>query len=134
MGTGRPKMGNRNAPKEWPAHFPVNCPPGDCPATNGPVFRFSTGNDAEDWDSWLERDIGRGQKCRRASLSCFLSLEHAREVAALSNKFRDAKILRANLGPMDGKIKQTGRDPLHNSLWLRLLAHERRRQLFREVP
>jgi hypothetical protein len=117
---------------EWPAHFPPNCPDNTANPTQSAVFRFVE-ECPEDWVSWLELGRGAGSDCRRAALSCFISLQAAEDVRRVSPIHASKKIAKSDLTPAHRKIKQTGKDPEHHSLWLRTQYHAVCQTLFQIV-
>lgn len=96
---------------------------------NQRVYRFVEGGE-RDWQSLAERKASLADDCRAASLSCLVSKEDAEEAKALFERFKDAKIVAADLRPEHGRIKQTGRPP-HHSLWLTREALATCSELFR---
>jgi hypothetical protein len=84
--------------------------------------------------SWLEQRCGAGNDCRRAALSCFSDLQHAREILAVAPARRGQHIAKARLSSEHGRAAQTGRDPCHMSLWLQRSWLERAPELFKVVP
>jgi hypothetical protein len=117
---------------EWPVHFPSDCPDGTTNDTNGAVFRFINGG-PKDFLSWLELNVGSGSDCRRAALSCFVTLQEAEDIRDVSPIHGSDQIAQADLTPIQGKIKQTGNNPGHHSLWLRTQHHQACRTLFGNI-
>jgi hypothetical protein len=123
---------------EWPAHFPLDCPPGDAVPLNGVVYRFVGGAAVtpDDMKSHTERGIAEGaDPSDRAGLSVFLDLVHARFLLA-TPRWSASRIASADLSPEHGQIKQTGKAKVkkHHTMWLRrhvvVTAHE----LFSVLP
>lgn len=119
--------------KEWPAHFPEDCPAHNTPEVDGAIFRFSTGS-SDDWECAAELGRFTGlPECVRAGLSCYRNIEDLRKHAKVMPKFRDAKAATAQLLPKHGKILQTGKVG-HHTLWLRSQYHPECNSLFQEIP
>ena len=116
---------------EWPEHFPKNCacPPSGAQPTNMTVYRRQ-----DDYKSWDENDMGQNNDCRRAALSCFTSIDDCREVMAVHADWAEQPIVSAELNPEHGKIKQTGKNRWHYSLWLRRKFHKNCHRLFQVLP
>lgn len=121
-------------PREWPKHFPADCPDTDAPDTNGDVFHFVFGDPNRDYKSAYERNLRKNAlACQRVSLSCFIKWNDAVESRQIMQAmFGDAKIARAQLRPEHGKIKvtPTPTNPGHHSLWFRAKFYETRNELF----
>ncbi len=120
----------------WPAHFPKKCPKTRAVACDGrwlyryvvrynyattPVSDFNSPQylpvGPDNMISYAE--IGRcptSDPCDRAGLSCFDSRRAADELRKLP-LFRDAMIVRAELGQTDGKMHHNPRTG-HINLWL----------------
>lgn len=121
------------AEREWPAHFPADCPPKNAAPISQPVFRFVESDPPipADFESYLEKGIGEGQPdCLRAALSCFLDKNYPIELRRVSKLWRRHHIATASLTAQDGVIKQTGKKPEHYSLWLRAAALSNATKLF----
>lgn len=105
---------------EWPTDWPAKCPGKRTKPTAGPVFRLINFND-DDWKNAKELDKYIGYpECERCSLSVLVTKKDALEKLRIS-RGRYVGIARADLLPHHGRIKQTGRDKAHHSLWLRLV-------------
>lgn len=100
-------------PDDWPA----GCPPSDAVDAHGEVFRVARTNPptAEDFKSYHELGIARGDPILRCGVSVFLLASDAEHA---SRKFRNMGrvIAKATLRPEHGKTKQTGR-PTHTTWW-----------------
>jgi hypothetical protein len=85
----------------------------------------------QDWKSFY--DLGLATGCRAMSLSCRISLEAAREVRTVHERWKTASIAQATLAPEHGMIRQTGQDPKHYSVWLTRVALSTVEQLFKVI-
>lgn len=105
----------------WPSHFPACCPPTDAHDLGGTVFLLVATDPptALDFECAKERGTFKGKdECRRASLSCGVTLEYITELRDSSPRLKCHLIASAKLSASDGKIKQVG-SPGHHSMWLR---------------
>lgn len=120
---------------EWPEHFPTACPPSDAQDSSGSAFRFIAGASVtvDDMKSLLELNPEGGNACRRASLSCYRTLDDVRAVQAIVPRFRGKSVAELALQVAYGKMKQTGREARHHSLWLRQKFLVQAHSLFRVV-
>ncbi len=101
---------------------PEDCPPNDAGTALGRIFRFVQGEPVcrDDMRSWAElgRSPGHGSECQRCALSVLVDeadIEKARKVVPL---FRKLKVAAAEFRPGQGRIKQTGNNEWHHSLWV----------------
>jgi hypothetical protein len=118
---------------EWPAHYPADCPDPGWPDTNGTLFHFVNESDS-DFKSAYDNETWVGYpECERVSLSCWDTLERAKQRRRILKKFHEHKIARIELTDAHGKMLQTGR-PGHHSLWLRSAPLTQCRDLFVVVP
>lgn len=106
-----------------PSRFcPEGCPPDDAGAAVGRIYRFvqSSPPTRDDMRSWAEegRNPGQGSECQRCALSVLVDdvdIAKARRAIPLFRKWRVAV---AEFMPGQGKLKQTGNNEWHHSLWV----------------
>lgn len=97
------------------------CPPSA--AVDGPkdLYRFALHNPPkwEDFTTPEERGAYKdGDECKRKALSCYASLEGAKQAMGLIPKFKKAYILAGTVPANAGKLLHTpGRSPDHWSWW-----------------
>ena len=117
-----------------PSRFcPENCPPNDAGEALGKIFRFVQGSPPrrEDMRSWAEegRSPGQGSECQRCALSVLVDEDDVPKARKVVPLFRKWKVAVAELVPGQGKLKQTGNNEWHHSLWvaeaLEATIHER---------
>lgn len=131
MAPSRPRP-KRNAPPppppEWPAHFPDGCPDPKYPETNGTVFRLIR-NDPDDYKTQAELNgYVDADPCRRRALSVYNARAHAEYYLKVYTRY--SAIAQADLRPAHGRIKRTGSNKGHCSLWLRTQFDRERAGLF----
>lgn len=121
----------------WPKHFPPGCPSSSTPDIDREVFRLLLGTKvtAKEFQSHAERCAKGCDHCRDAPLCQRValsvratSLEEA--IAHLGVMPRYHAIASAVLSPEHGKIKQTGNDDGHYSVWMSDAAHKDATSLF----
>jgi hypothetical protein len=106
-----------------PSSFcPEGCPPAEAGTAIGTIFRFvqSSPPCRNDMQSWAAqgRNPGQGTDCQRCALSV---LVHEGDVAKARKAiplFRKWKVAVAEFVPGQAKIKQTGNNEWHHSLWV----------------
>jgi hypothetical protein len=119
---------------EWPAHFPDKCPPTDALDLNHNVFLLVATDPPTGADTQCaidRRSFKQKPACLRASISCRLTASDAEELRRAIPRLRSFLISSAALEPRHGKIKQTGDDPAHYSMWLRASVLPSAHTLFR---
>ena len=105
--------------REWPVHFPDDCPDNAALPTEQALYRLVCGDD-RDWKSKTELDEYRkSPPCERASLSCFEEEGQAADLKKTFNDFDGHRIAMLMLEPKHGKMKRSGKRLGHVSLWLR---------------
>lgn len=116
---------------------PEDCPPRDAGAALGRIFRFVQGEPPgrDDMRSWAElgRSAGQGSECQCCALSVLVDeadIAKARKVVPL---FRKRKVAVAEFAPGQGRIKQTGNNEWHHSLWVEVSIEESVHQQFQVV-
>lgn len=132
LGLGNASGTTAPGASQWPSHFPACCPPADADDLGGPVFLLVATDPptAPDLESAKERDTFKGKdECRRASLSCGVTLEYITELRDNSPRLKYHLIASARLTAADGKIKQVG-SPGHHSMWLRRASLQNGTTLF----
>lgn len=101
---------------------PEGCPPDDAGAAIGRIFRFVRGAQPcrEDMQSWAEqgRSPGQGSECMRCALSVLVDEDDVAKARKAIPLFRRLKVAVAEFVPGQGKIKQTGNNEWHHSLWV----------------
>lgn len=106
-----------------PSSFcPDGCPPEDAGAAIGRIFRFVPGSTPcrDDMRSWAERgrSPGQGSECQRCALSVLVDEGDIAKAQKAVPLFRKWKVAVAEFVPGHGKIKQTGNNEWHHSLWV----------------
>lgn len=106
-----------------PSRFcPEDCPPDDAQAAVGRIFRFVRRSPPcrDDMRSWAEegRSPGQGSECQRCALSVLVDEQDVAKARSLIPLFRKLSVAVAEFTPDQGKIKQTGNNEWHHSLWL----------------
>jgi hypothetical protein len=119
-------------PPEWPEHFPEGCPDSNYPETNGAVFRLVRGDDGDYKTQYELGGFADQDECRRKALSVYNARQHAEY--ALTVYTRYSGIARADLITAHGRIKRTGQNRGHCSLWLRAEFDGNRAALFTVEP
>lgn len=114
--------------QEW-AHLPDGCPDPAYPATNGPVFRLVRGQPDDYWTQFESGGYPEADECRRKSLSVYNARQHAEYALTIYTRY--SEITRADLTEEHGRIKRTGSNKGHCSLWLRMQFENDRAALFR---
>ncbi len=101
---------------------PEGCPPDDAGAALGKIFRFVQGSPPcrDDMRSWAEqgRSPGHGSECQRCALSVLVNEGDVAKARKAVPLFRKWKVAVADFVPGHGKIKQTGNNEWHHSLWV----------------
>lgn len=117
---------------------PEGCPPNEADAALGRIFRFVKNSTPcrDDMRSWAEqgRSPGHGSECQRCALSVLVDahdIEKARKAVPL---FRRWKVAVAVFAPGQGRIKQTGNNEWHHSLWVAEVIESTVHEQFQVVP
>ncbi len=108
-------------PVSWPKHLPPQCPPADALPLNGRVYMLTRSVPAKEVDlkSAKEKGLYEGQDdCLRAGLSCGLTEIYLSELQDAVPNLKSRLRAYADFGPSDGVFKQTGKNPLHHTMWL----------------
>ena len=106
-----------------PSSFcPEECPPDDAGAAIGRIFRFVQGSppSRDDMRSWAEqgRSPGQGSACQRCALSVLVDENDVAKARKAVPLFRRWKVAVAEFVAGQGKLKQTGNNEWHHSLWV----------------
>lgn len=103
-------------------HCPEACPPADAGLAIGKIIRFvkSTPPNREDMKTWAElgRHPGQGDACQRCGLSVLVDESDVAKARAVVPFFRKLKVAVAEFRSGQAKLKQTGHNEWHHSLWL----------------
>lgn len=101
---------------------PEGCPPDDAGAALGRIFRFVRNSPPcrDDMRSWAEqgRCPGRGSECQGCALSVLVDEDAVAKARQAVPLFRKYKVAVAEFVASQGKIKQTGNNEWHHSLWV----------------
>ncbi len=107
---------------EWPDFYPDDCPPSDANDLDGVVYRLVKSNPPTEADARSHLELGASPKappCQRSGLSCALDREYLEDVRRAVPYRRKNRIARGEFHSEHGKIKQTGPDRGHHTMWLR---------------
>ena len=117
--------------KDWPDHFPAQCPPIDAEPVSGEVFRFVGRNNpkAKDFSTYYElkpeKDWG-DQACQARGLSVYRNFEVCKKMSLMIPALAKKKLAVAVLEQGDGNIATTpsrnSKD--HNTFWSCLDAEQ----------
>lgn len=122
-----------------PSRFcPEECPPHDAGAALGRIFRFVQGSTPcrDDMRSWAElgRNPSQGPECERCALSVLVDENDVSKAQKAVPLFRKRKVAVAEFVPGHGKIKQTGNNEWHHSLWVEESIEAVVHELFQVMP
>lgn len=122
-----------------PSRFcPEGCPPDDAGAAVGAIFRFVKGSQPgrDDMRSWAEqgRGAGQGSECRRCALSVLVDENDVAKARKAVPLFRKWNVAVAEFVAGQGKIKQTGNNEWHHSLWVAETIETTVHEQFQVVP
>lgn len=122
-----------------PSRFcPEGCPPDDAGAAFGRIFRFVQGSQPcrDDMRSWAEqgRSPGQGSECQRCALSVLVHEDDVAKARKAVPLFRKWKVAVAEFVAGQGKIKQTGNNEWHHSLWVAQTIETTIHEQFQVVP
>ncbi len=116
-------------------HCPEACPPADAGLAVGKIIRFvkSSPPNRDDMKSWdeLGRQPGQGDACQRCGLSVLVDESDVAKARALVPIFRKRKVAVAEFRSGQAKLKQTGNNEWHHSLWLDRTLAATVHQMFR---
>jgi hypothetical protein len=117
---------------------PEECPPDDANAALGKIFRFVQGSPPcrDDMRSWAEqgRSPGHGSECQRCALSVLVDEDDVAKTRKAVPLFRKWNVAVAEFAAGQGKIKQTGNNKWHHSLWVAETIETTVHEQFRVVP
>ena len=101
---------------------PELCPPSDASPAVGIIFRFVRTSPVSPGDmrSWEDegRSPGVGDPCMRCALSVLVDWNDVQQARATIPVFRKRKVASATLSGVHGRVKQTGNNAWHHSLWV----------------
>lgn len=106
----------------WPEHFPDNCPPSDSQPANDIVYRctWNAQPEAKDFLSFVEegRPIPPGaDDCEACGLSVFKDIDDILQMWKTIKMFPRKNIVKGELKPEHGNLKNTGNLPSHHTWW-----------------
>ena len=117
---------------------PEECPPDDANAALGKIFRFVQGSPPcrDDMRSWAEqgRSPGHGSECQRCALSVLVDEDDVAKTRKAVPLFRKWNVAVAEFAAGQGKIKQTGNNKWHHSLWVAETIETTVHEQFRVLP
>lgn len=122
-----------------PSSFcPEGCPPDDASAALGRIFRFVQRSppSRDDMRSWAEegRSPGQGSECQRCALSVLIDEDAVVKARKAVPLFRKWKVAVAEFVPGQGRIRQTGNNEWHHSLWVADAIEATVHEQFQVVP